>query len=129
MTFKYTFKVRGYELDSFGHVNHAVYLNYMEQARWEIVRELGLYEMFKKSGGFLVVIEINSKFIREMKLFETGTIETQLIREGFFLTFKHLVKNEKNEKVNKATIKCLFVDKLRNPLDIPEVVSEYLCEK
>ena len=128
MTFKYTFKVRGYELDSFGHVNHAVYLNYMEQARWEIVRELGLYEMFKKSGGFLVVIEINSKFIREMKLFEKGTIETQLYREGFFLTFKHLVKNEKNEKVNKATIKCLFVDKLRNPLDIPEVVRGYLSE-
>jgi len=128
MTFNYTFKVRGYELDSFGHVNHAVYLNYMEQARWEIVRELGLYEMFKESGGFLVVIEINSKFIREMKLFEKGTIETQLYREGFFLTFKHLVKNEKNEKVNKATIKCLFVDKLRNPLDIPEVVRGYLSE-
>ncbi len=128
MTFNYTFKVRGYELDSFGHVNHAVYLNYMGQARWEIVRELGLYEMFKESGGFLVVIEINSKFIREMKLFEKGTIETQLYREGFFLTFKHLVKNEKNEKVNKATIKCLFVDKLRNPLDIPEVVRGYLSE-
>ena len=126
MTFNYTFKVRGYELDSFGHVNHAVYLNYMEQARWEIVRELGLYEMFKESGGFLVVIEINSKFIREMKLFEKGTIETQLFREGFFLTFKHMVKNEKNEKVNKATIKCLFVDKMRIPQDIPEVVRGYL---
>jgi len=128
MTFKYTFEVRGYELDSFGHVNHAVYLNYMEQARWEIVRELGLYEMFKKSGGFLVVIEINSKFIREMKLFEKGTIETQLYREGFFLTFKHLVKNEKNEKVNKAMIKCLFVDKMRIPQDIPEVIHGYLSE-
>ena len=128
MTFNYTFKVRGYELDSFGHVNHAVYLNYMEQARWEIVRELGLYEMFKESGGFLVVIEVNSKFIREMKLFEKGTIETQLFREGFFLTFKHMVKNEKNEKVNKATIKCLFVDKMRIPQDIPEVVRGYLVE-
>lgn len=27
--------VRSYELDQFGHVNHAVYLNYLEQARWE----------------------------------------------------------------------------------------------
>lgn len=128
MTFKYDFSVRGYELDSFGHVNHAVYLNYMEQARWEIVRELGLYEMFKESGGFLVVIEVNSKFIREMKLFEKGTIETQLFREGFFLTFKHMVKNEQNERVNKASIKCLFVDKMRNPMDIPEVVHGYLVE-
>lgn len=27
--------VRSYELDPFDHVNHAVYLNYLEQARWE----------------------------------------------------------------------------------------------
>ena len=31
--------VRGNELDSFGHVNNAIYLNYLEQARWEILRD------------------------------------------------------------------------------------------
>ena len=28
--------VRGYELDSFGHVNNAVYLQWLEHARWEL---------------------------------------------------------------------------------------------
>jgi YbgC/YbaW family acyl-CoA thioester hydrolase len=28
--------VRGYEIDSFGHVNNAVYLNWLEHARWEL---------------------------------------------------------------------------------------------
>ena len=30
--FNWQFDVRGYELDSFGHVNNAVYNNYMEEA-------------------------------------------------------------------------------------------------
>ena len=34
--------VRGYELDSLGHLNQAVYLQYAEHARWEILRAAGL---------------------------------------------------------------------------------------
>ncbi len=33
--------VRSYELDSFGHVNHAVYLNYLELARFDALEEGG----------------------------------------------------------------------------------------
>ena len=29
-------RVRGYEVDSLGHVNNAVYLNWLEHARWEL---------------------------------------------------------------------------------------------
>ena len=39
MKTRFEFNVRGYELDSFGHVNNAVYLNYLEQARWEMFLE------------------------------------------------------------------------------------------
>jgi YbgC/YbaW family acyl-CoA thioester hydrolase len=35
-------RVRGYELDSYRHVNHAVYLSYLEQARWEYLSASGL---------------------------------------------------------------------------------------
>ncbi len=35
-------RVRGYELDSYRHVNHAVYLSYLEQARWEYLSACGL---------------------------------------------------------------------------------------
>lgn len=28
--------VRGYEIDSFGHVNNAIYLSWLEHARWEL---------------------------------------------------------------------------------------------
>jgi acyl-CoA thioester hydrolase len=34
--------VRGYELDSNGHLNRAVYLQYAEHARWEQLRASGI---------------------------------------------------------------------------------------
>jgi len=39
--FEYRLSVRGYELDSYNHVNNAVYLNYYEQARWQLMKETG----------------------------------------------------------------------------------------
>ena len=35
-------RVRGYELDSFGHVNNAVYLQYAEEAKWHFFAETKL---------------------------------------------------------------------------------------
>ncbi len=126
MQFKYHFDVRGYELDAFGHVNNAVYLNYYEQARWEIMREIGLYEYFKASGNFLIVIEAQLKYIKELNLFEKATIESSFHKEGFFIVFKQTLLNGQGEKVNRASIKCLFVDKNRLPLDNPEQLNPYL---
>ncbi len=125
MIFKYNFEVRGYELDSFGHVNNAVYLNYLEQARWEIMNKLNLYEYFKKTGNFLIVVELNIKYIQELSLFEKAFVESSFNREGFFLVFKQNIRNELNKNISKATVKCLFVDKNRNPLDIPDVLKNY----
>ncbi|HNW59647.1 MAG TPA: thioesterase family protein [bacterium] len=37
-----TLRIRSYELDSFGHVNNAVYLQYLEYARSEYLLQVGL---------------------------------------------------------------------------------------
>jgi acyl-CoA thioester hydrolase len=46
---KSTHTVMSYELDSFGHVNNAVYLNYLEKARNDFMIQKGLdfYDFFK----------------------------------------------------------------------------------
>lgn len=40
--FRVRIGVRGYELDPQGHVNQAVYLQYAEHARWELLRAAGI---------------------------------------------------------------------------------------
>lgn len=118
--------MRGYELDSFGHVNNAVYLNYLEQARWEIVQKLGLLELFRNTESFLIVVETYIKYINELTIFEKAYVETTMHRKGFFVEFKQNIFKADQSKVAKSTIKCLFVDKDRSPLDIPEVIYPYL---
>jgi len=120
---KYTYKfvVRGYELDSFGHVNSAVYLNYLEQARWDIIEQLGLLKHFKETGNFLVLVENKIKYIHELNIFNKVYIETSMSRPGFFVEFKqNIFLQDTNKKIAKSFAKCLFVDKNRNPLDIPD---------
>ncbi len=123
--FKYKLSVRGYELDSFNHVNNAVYLQYFEQARWEIINELGLFKIFQETGNFLVVIGTHIRYINELKIFEKINIETRMLKEGPFLLFKHRMFNDKETK-SRATVKCLFLTKDRIPLDIPDFIEPYI---
>ncbi len=126
MKFEHKFEVRGNELDSFGHVNNAVYFNYYEQARWIIMRETGLLEYFKQSGNFLVVVKANIKYIKELTLLEEANVITSIITAGFFVIFQQEIRNASDEKINVANVKCLFVDKNRAPQDIPAKFINYL---
>jgi acyl-CoA thioester hydrolase len=59
-----TLKVRTYECDSYGHVNNANYLHYLEFARYEFLRVIGFdYPGAIKAGYGVYVarIEINYK--------------------------------------------------------------------
>jgi YbgC/YbaW family acyl-CoA thioester hydrolase len=51
--FSRRFPVRGTEIDAWGHVNNAVYLQWLENIRWEMHRE---FEFSLQSGDVLPVI-------------------------------------------------------------------------
>ncbi len=56
-------RVRTYELDSFGHVNNAVYLQYFEEARSEYLRQLGLsFDDFARTQTQFVITEARIRY-------------------------------------------------------------------
>lgn len=68
MTFSVELTVRGYELDTQGHVNQAVYLQYAEHARWELLRAAGLpQEKLLAEGVGPVQLEVTVKYKRELR--------------------------------------------------------------
>ncbi|MBF6416010.1 acyl-CoA thioesterase [Nocardia cyriacigeorgica] len=68
MTFSVPVIVRGYELDTQGHLNQAVYLQYAEHARWELLRAAGVgQDKLIASGVGPVVLEQNIKYLRELR--------------------------------------------------------------
>lgn len=68
MVFSVPVTVRGYELDTQGHLNQAVYLQYSEHARWELLRAAGIQQNDLVAGGIgPIVVEVNVKYLRELR--------------------------------------------------------------
>jgi len=119
--YKLDITVRGYELDSYGHVNNAVYLQYLEQARWELMRELKLLDYFTKNGIMVVVTESNIRYMREASLFDELVIESSYEKISPYLVFHHKIRNRQTKLANiRATIKTVLLDKQKKPLELPD---------
>ena len=70
-------EVRAYELDSFGHVNHAVHLNYFEQARFEVLARCGFaYDALAQLGWAIHVVRIEVNYLSEVLLGDRRRIRT-----------------------------------------------------
>ncbi|BCM70387.1 MULTISPECIES: acyl-CoA thioesterase [Streptomyces] len=59
--------VRGYETDTQGHLNQAVYLNYVEHARWMLLQAAGITQAALLGRGVgPVALETNIRHLREL---------------------------------------------------------------
>ena len=120
-------EVRGYELDSYGHVNNAVYINYTEQARWEILKNAGLLESLLDKNLLLVVTETTIRYMRELKLFDKIEVQSNIKLEKPYLVFDHDILNLTNGlKAAKVSVKTLLIDKERIPQDIPAELLSFI---
>jgi YbgC/YbaW family acyl-CoA thioester hydrolase len=118
------FTVRGYELDSYGHVNNAVYLQYYEQARWEMIRDLGLLGHLKELELSVVVVDSHVRYMRELSLLDEVVIETSFAAESPYLVFyQKIIHVKENLPVSRAKIKTVFIGRGKVPQDIPHFLS------
>ena len=89
----YNLTVRGYELDSFGHVNNAVYLQYAEAALWNFFKINQLTEYTLDRGIFPVLMECSQRYIHELKLLDEVRIESEFTAKGEMMIYKHNIIN------------------------------------
>jgi YbgC/YbaW family acyl-CoA thioester hydrolase len=83
MAFSVPITVRGYELDINGHLNQAVYVQYAEHARWELLRAAGLPgDKLVAAGIGPVVLEQNIKYFRELHLGDEVTVSCEFEWSG-----------------------------------------------
>jgi acyl-CoA thioester hydrolase len=76
-------RARSYELDGFAHVNHAVYLNYFEHARFAALTEGGFPpSRLDERGEGVHVVRVEVDFRREMRLGEEVEIRTRALDAG-----------------------------------------------
>ncbi|MEI6683643.1 MAG: acyl-CoA thioesterase [Bacteroidota bacterium] len=115
-----SFTARGYELDSYNHVNNSVYLNYFEHARWEYFRELGMYDFLRDHGNLPVVTDVHVRYQREIRLFDELEIESFCVQEKPYLVFQQkLVNKTTGMSSARATTKLIFLDGEKLPREVP----------
>ena len=120
-TYRSEIQVRGYELDSFGHVNHAVYVSYCEHARWELLTEEGIHlETFKEWKRWPIIAGIQLQYLKPTYLNDRLVIETQVIefRRSSFVFEQRILRE--GVPVAKATVNAVMVNEEGRPAGIPE---------
>jgi thioesterase-3 len=97
-TFSYPIIIKEIYLDTFGHMNNATYLTLLEEARWDLLTRNGFgLEKIQESRLGPTILEIKLKFLKEIRLLEKITIETQMLsyeRKVGVLSQKMLRDNE-----------------------------------
>jgi thioesterase III len=119
--FTYELLIRESHLDTFGHVNNAVYLQILEEARWEIITQNGFgLKDIAKTGLGPTILEVTLKFMKELRLRQKIRIRSQLISyPGKVGTFLQVIENEAGEPCAEATFKIGLFDTRERKLTLP----------
>ncbi len=121
--FSNSIKVRSYELDSQGHVNYAIYLNYCEHSRVQALEQVGLpFDEFHRRGKYIVIVEANCKYIAPAFLNDELEITLEGVKAGKTSgTFKQEIYNKKTgQKIFEATMVGVFINKKGRPIKMDE---------
>jgi len=116
-----TLTVRSYECDSYGHVNNAVYLHYLEVARHELLAAIGMdYAAMRAAGFGLVVARIDIRYRRPAVAEDVLTILSRAVkrlRVGGIIA-QRIFKGE--ELIAEADVTWVSIDERGRAAPMPE---------
>ncbi len=119
-------EVRSYELDSFGHVNHAVFLNYLEHARFELLREGGIpAESLPERGWGVYVVRLEIDYLKEARVGDRLLIRSRAVefrRTSMVLAQQILLANRPDVFLVEARVTAVWVGADRRPMRVPAEV-------
>jgi acyl-CoA thioester hydrolase len=121
-------RVRHYEMDTLGHVNNAVYQNYLEQAAIEHSEHVGLnLEKYRELGGVFVLQRIEIEYLRpafagDLLSITTWVEEMKGSRAKRYYEIRHL---QKDKLLVKAEAVWVWVNaENMRPRPVPESVLQ-----
>ena len=115
-----TLTVRTYECDSYNHVNNANYLNYLEFARYEFLKDVGFdYDKAFKSGYGTYISRIEIDYKRPAFTGDVLIIKTKPIKMGAVSGTLSQEIWRKEDLIIQAKVTWAFVDSKGVPTKIP----------
>ena len=120
-------KVRFYELDPYGHLNHSAYIQLFETGRIEMLEQAGLalHEIEKNNFRF-VVSQIETAFLKPVEAGSFLTIETEILemRRASSLWWQQIM--DENDVVATQRVRVAITNRDGKPIRAPQQIIEAL---
>ena len=126
---RYRLKVRHYEVDQYGHVNHAQYVHYLEVARIEALDALGLsLDEMRKHGYLILAADLTVKYLAPARSGDTLEIVTFVreIRGARSIWIQEIREAESRRPLVTAVVTGAFAFEDGRPARAPESFREKL---
>ncbi|MCZ6556878.1 MAG: thioesterase family protein [SAR324 cluster bacterium] len=119
-SFTLDFQVRDYELDQYGVVNNAVYLNYLEHTRHEFMLSIGVGPAaLAASGQALTLAGINIRFRAPLRSQDRFQVELSISRLSGVRVELHQRILRLGELILEAWAEALFLNERGRPMRVP----------
>ena len=120
-------KVRFYELDPYGHLNHSTYVQLFETGRIEMLEQVGLalHEIEKNNFRF-VVSQIETAFLKPVGAGSFLTIETEIleVRRASSLWWQQIM--DETDVVATQRVRVAITNRDGKPIRAPQQIIEAL---
>ena len=94
--FEYDVLIQEFHLDSFGHVNNAVYVELYEEARWDFITKNGFgLDYIQKHQVGPVILDLQVRFKRELKNREKikiVSVTKEIVSPKIMVLEQHMLK-------------------------------------
>jgi len=116
--------VRGYHIDHLGHVNHARFLELLEEARWRYLEENRLLEPLHRLRRVHVVAEIQIRYRKSAYLGDVLRVDTEIASRSdrSFVVRQAVLNCETQKQLAVAKTTNVFVDEHGKPQSIDETI-------
>lgn len=130
-SFQITLSVRDYELDIQGVVNNAIYQNYLEHARHEFLKKIGLdFIALHNQGTDPVVHKIELEYKKPLCAGDEFEVHVRAEQEGNlrFIFWQDIYLKHSRAHVLKAKVTAVFMNNgrpIRPPKEVAEALSRH----
>jgi acyl-CoA thioester hydrolase len=115
--------VRMPDLDSFGHVNHAVFLNYLEHGRFRALADAGFeWDVLAERGWSIFVVRIEVDYLAEATRGDSLLVRTwadSFRRTSMVLAQEIVRAGEPDVVVVRARVTAVWIGPDRKPMRVP----------
>ncbi|MDO4225236.1 MAG: thioesterase family protein [Bergeyella zoohelcum] len=114
----HSLRVRYGETDQMKYVYYGNYAQYLEVARVELFRAIGIsYDEIEKQGVWLPVYDYKIKYLKPALYDQILNINTKITKKPTAkIEFEYEIYNEANEKITEASVTLFFLDAATNKI-------------